>query len=140
MILVDLVEAFCEINGNAAINSLHLATQIWSMIHSVAILGASQLINLFDRSIEPETFLNNSVRTLLAGVGGRHCGELTVWRNQVSFVDSPLIFYVVVPAPATFTVHLGIEFIATTVARCNRSSFWLCIQIGVLMPSSAGAI
>ena len=35
MILVDLVEAFCEINGNASINSLHLATQICSMIRDI---------------------------------------------------------------------------------------------------------
>ena len=67
MVLVNLVEAFCETNGHAPINSLQLATQIWSMTHGIATLEASQLINLFDRSIEPEVLLDHSVRTLLAG-------------------------------------------------------------------------
>ena len=61
------MEVFCESNGNASINSLQLATQIWSMTHGIATLEASQLINLFDRSIEPEALLDQSVRTLLAG-------------------------------------------------------------------------
>ena len=37
------------------------------MTHGIATLEASQLINLFDRSIEPEALLDQSVRTLLAG-------------------------------------------------------------------------
>ena len=51
------------------VNSLHLATQIWSMGHGIT-LEANQLINLFDRSIEPEALLDQSVRTMLAGVVG----------------------------------------------------------------------
>ena len=70
MVLVKLVEVFCKNNGNAPINSLQLATQIWSMTHGIATLEASQLINLFDRSIEPEVLLDHSVRTLLAGAVG----------------------------------------------------------------------
>jgi AcrR family transcriptional regulator len=70
MVLVKLVEVFCKNNGNAPINSLQLATQIWSMTHGIATLEASQLINLFDRSIEPEALLDHSVRTLLAGAVG----------------------------------------------------------------------
>ena len=70
MVLVNLVEVFCETHGNAPINSLQLATQIWSMTHGIATLEASQLINLFDRSIEPEALLDRSVRTLLAGAVG----------------------------------------------------------------------
>lgn len=67
MVLVNLLKAFCEANGNPSINSVQLATQIWSMTHGIATLEASQLINLFDRSIEPEALLDHSVRTLLAG-------------------------------------------------------------------------
>jgi hypothetical protein len=37
------------------------------MTHGVATLEASQLINLFDRSIDPEALLDQSVRTLLMG-------------------------------------------------------------------------
>jgi hypothetical protein len=74
MMLADSVEAFCEINGTVAIDSPHLVIQIWPMIHSIATLEASQLINLLDRSIEPETFLDQSVRTLLAGVAGHDNG------------------------------------------------------------------
>ena len=70
MILVSLVSAFCEANGDTTTNSLHLATQIWSMGHGIATLEANQLIDLFDRSIEPETLLDQSVRTMLAGVIG----------------------------------------------------------------------
>jgi len=68
MVLVDLVRAFCEANGHASVNSLHLATQIWSMGHGIATLEANQLLDLFDRSIQPETLLDQSVRTMLAGV------------------------------------------------------------------------
>ena len=68
MVLVDLVSAFCEANGHASVNSLHLATQIWSMGHGIATLEANQLLDLFDRSIQPETLLDESVRTMLAGV------------------------------------------------------------------------
>ena len=67
MILVGLVKAFCEHNNNIGVDGVHLATQIWSMTHGVATLEASQLINLFDRSIEPEALLDQSVRTLLIG-------------------------------------------------------------------------
>jgi AcrR family transcriptional regulator len=67
MILVGLVKAFCEHNNNTGIDGVHLATQIWSMTHGVATLEASQLINLFDRSIDPEALLDQSVRTLLMG-------------------------------------------------------------------------
>jgi len=70
MVLVNLLKAFCEANGNPSINSLQLATQIWSMTHGIATLEASQLIDLFDRSIEPEALLDHSVRTLLAGTVG----------------------------------------------------------------------
>ena len=70
MILVNLVSAFCEANGDTTTKSLHLATQIWSMGHGIATLEANQLIDLFDRSIEPETLLDQSVRTMLAGVIG----------------------------------------------------------------------
>lgn len=70
MVLVDFLEAFCETNGNSSINSLQLATQIWSMTHGIATLEANQLIDLFDRSIEPEALLDHSVRTLLAGALG----------------------------------------------------------------------
>ena len=70
MVLVNLLKAFCEANGNPSINSVQLATQIWSMTHGIATLEASQLINLFDRSIEPEALLDHSVRTLLAGTVG----------------------------------------------------------------------
>ena len=68
MVLVDLVSAFCEANGHASVNSLHLATQIWSMGHGIATLEANQLLDLFDRSIQPETLLDQSVRTMLAGL------------------------------------------------------------------------
>ena len=70
MLLVHLVQRFCKANHLASINSLHLATQIWSMGHGIATLEANQLIDLFDRSIEPETLLDQSVRTMLAGVIG----------------------------------------------------------------------
>ena len=70
MLLVHLVQRFCDANQLASINSLHLATQIWSMGHGIATLEANQLIDLFDRSIEPETLLDQSVRTMLAGVIG----------------------------------------------------------------------
>ena len=40
------------------------------MTHGIATLEASQLINLFDRSIEPEALLDHSARTLLAGAVG----------------------------------------------------------------------
>ena len=68
MVLVNIVQAFCDSHGNAKVNSLHLATQIWSMGHGIATLEANQLIDLFDRSIEPEALLDQSVRTMLAGV------------------------------------------------------------------------
>ena len=68
MVLVNMVQAYCDAHGNTEVNSLHLATQIWSMGHGIATLEANQLINLFDRSIEPETLLDQSVRTMLAGV------------------------------------------------------------------------
>ena len=68
MILVNLVSAFCEANGDTTTNSLHLATQIWSMGHGIATLEANQLLDLFDRSIQPEALLDQSVRTMLAGV------------------------------------------------------------------------
>lgn len=68
MVLVNMVQAFCDAHGNSQVNSLHLATQIWSMGHGIATLEANQLINLFDRSIEPEALLDQSVRTMLAGV------------------------------------------------------------------------
>jgi hypothetical protein len=67
MILVGLVQAYCEKQGNPAKNGIRLATQIWSMTHGIATLEASQLINLFDRSIDPESLLDHSVRTLLFG-------------------------------------------------------------------------
>ena len=70
MVLVNMVQAYCDAHGNTQINSLHLATQIWSMGHGIATLEANQLINLFDRSIEPEALLDQSVRTMLAGVVG----------------------------------------------------------------------
>lgn len=70
MVLVRMVQSFCESHGNATINSLHLATQIWSMGHGIATLEANRLIDLFDRSIEPEALLDQSVRTMLAGVVG----------------------------------------------------------------------
>ena len=70
MVLVNMVQAFCNAHGNSQVNSLHLATQIWSMGHGIATLEANQLINLFDRSIEPEALLDQSVRTMLAGVVG----------------------------------------------------------------------
>ena len=70
MVLVDLVRAFCEANGHASVNSLHLATQIWSTGHGIATLEANQLLDLFDRSIQPEALLDQSVRTMLAGVVG----------------------------------------------------------------------
>ncbi|MEL0138451.1 MAG: hypothetical protein VW806_13340, partial [Halieaceae bacterium] len=57
-------------HGNSQVNSLHLATQIWSMGHGIATLEANRLIDLFDRSIEPEALLDQSVRTMLAGVVG----------------------------------------------------------------------
>jgi hypothetical protein len=68
MILVNAVRAFCEANGDTATNSLHLATQIWSMGHGIATLEANQLLDLFDRSIQPEALLDQSVRTMLAGM------------------------------------------------------------------------
>jgi len=68
MILVNAVRAFCEANGDTAVNSLHLATQIWSMGHGIATLEANQLLDLFDRSIQPEALLDQSVRTMLAGM------------------------------------------------------------------------
>ncbi len=67
MILVNLVRAFCEANGDTTTNSLQLATQIWSMGHGIATLEANQLLDLFDRSIQPEALLDQSVRTMLAG-------------------------------------------------------------------------
>jgi len=70
MVLVNMVQAYCDSHGNTQVNSLHLATQIWSMGHGIATLEANQLINLFDRSIEPEALLDQSVRTMLAGVVG----------------------------------------------------------------------
>ena len=70
MVLVNMVQAFCNAHGNSQVNSLHLATQIWSMGHGIATLEANRLINLFDRSIEPEALLDQSVRTMLAGVVG----------------------------------------------------------------------
>lgn len=70
MVLVNMVRAFCNAHGNSQVNSLHLATQIWSMGHGIATLEANRLINLFDRSIEPEALLDQSVRTMLAGVVG----------------------------------------------------------------------
>ena len=70
MVLVNMVQAYCNAHGNTQVNSLHLATQIWSMGHGIATLEANQLINLFDRSIEPEALLDQSVRTMLAGVVG----------------------------------------------------------------------
>ncbi|GIS02414.1 MAG: hypothetical protein CM15mP103_09650 [Gammaproteobacteria bacterium] len=68
IVLVNLVRAFCEANGHASVNSLHLATQIWSMGDGIATLEANQLLDLFDRSIQPEALLDQSVRTMLAGV------------------------------------------------------------------------
>ena len=68
MVLVDLVSAFCKTNGHESVNSLHLATQIWSMGHGIATLEANQLLDLFDRSIQPEALLDQSVRTMLTGV------------------------------------------------------------------------
>ena len=68
MVLVNLVSAFCKTNGHESVNSLHLATQIWSMGHGIATLEANQLLDLFDRSIQPEVLLDQSVRTMLAGV------------------------------------------------------------------------
>ena len=68
MILVNAVRAFCEANGDTSTNSLHLATQIWSMGHGIATLEANQLLDLFDRSIQPEALLDQSVRTMLAGM------------------------------------------------------------------------
>ena len=56
------------IEANTTTNSLHLATQIWSMGHGIATLEANQLLDLFDRSIQPEALLDQSVRTMLAGV------------------------------------------------------------------------
>ena len=70
MVLVNMVRAFCNAHGNSQVNSLHLATQIWSMGHGIATLEANRLIDLFDRSIEPEALLDQSVRTMLAGVVG----------------------------------------------------------------------
>ena len=70
MVLVNMVQAFCNAHGNSQVNSLHLATQIWAMGHGIATLEANRLINLFDRSIEPEALLDQSVRTMLAGVVG----------------------------------------------------------------------
>ena len=70
MVLVNMVQAFCNAHGNSQVNSLHLATQIWSMGHGIATLEANRLIDLFDRSIEPEALLDQSVRTMLAGVVG----------------------------------------------------------------------
>ena len=68
MVLVNLVSAFCKTNGHESVNSLHLATQIWSMGHGIATLEANQLLDLFDRSIQPEALLDQSVRTMLTGV------------------------------------------------------------------------
>ena len=68
MVLVDLVSAFCKTNGHESVNSLHLATQIWSMGHGIATLEANQLLDLFDRSLQPEALQDQSVRTMLAGV------------------------------------------------------------------------
>ena len=68
MVLVNMVRAFCNAHGNSQVNSLHLATQIWSMGHGIATLEANRLMDLFDRSIEPEALLDQSVRTMLAGV------------------------------------------------------------------------
>lgn len=70
MVLVNMVRTFCNAHGNSQVNSLHLATQIWSMGHGIATLEANRLIDLFDRSIEPEALLDQSVRTMLAGVVG----------------------------------------------------------------------
>ena len=70
MVLVNMVRAFCNAHGNSQVNSLHLATQIWSMGHGIATLEANRLIDLFDRSIEPEALLDQSVRSMLAGVVG----------------------------------------------------------------------
>jgi len=67
MLLVAMVQAFCDSHGNTEVNSLHLATQIWSMGHGIATLEANQLLDLFDRSIKPEALLDQSVRTMLAG-------------------------------------------------------------------------
>jgi len=74
MVLVNMVQAFCESHGNAKVNSLHLATQIWSMGHGIATLEANQLLDLFDRSIQPEALLDQSVRTMLAGVVSASAG------------------------------------------------------------------
>ena len=38
------------------------------MGHGIATLEANQLLDLFDRSIQPEVLLDQSVRTMLAGV------------------------------------------------------------------------
>ena len=68
VVLVDLVKDFLEINENSQVNEIRLATQIWSMAHGIATLEANQMLDLFDRSIEPESLLDESVRTMLAGV------------------------------------------------------------------------
>ena len=67
-VLVDLVRAFFDVNENAEVNEIRLATQVWSMAHGIATLEANQMLDLFDRSIEPESLLDESVRTMLAGV------------------------------------------------------------------------
>ena len=68
MVLAHLVGAYCQSQGLTSVDGVHLATQIWSMGHGIATLEANQLLNLFDRSIEPEALLDESVRTMLAGI------------------------------------------------------------------------
>ncbi len=67
LLLVDLVKAYCEMQGKVDVRALTLATQIWSVGHGIATLEANHLLDFFDRSIEPEALLDESVRTMLEG-------------------------------------------------------------------------
>jgi AcrR family transcriptional regulator len=67
LLLVDLVKAYCEMQGKVDVRAFTLATQIWSVGHGIATLEANQLLDFFDRSIEPEALLDESVRTMLEG-------------------------------------------------------------------------
>jgi len=67
-VLVTMVQTFCEKQGSGDVDSLYIATQIWSMAHGIATLEANQMLDLFDSSIQPEHLLDDGARTMLTGI------------------------------------------------------------------------
>ncbi|MDA8752701.1 TetR/AcrR family transcriptional regulator [Halieaceae bacterium] len=67
-VLVDAVQAFCEVEQVSGENPAELATKLWAMVHGLSMLSLNKKIDRFLPEADVYQLMESSTATFLAGL------------------------------------------------------------------------